>query len=191
MMSIIETRDLVKTYGQKQTLVEALKPTRLSVSRGEFAAVMGRSGSGKSTLLHLLGGLETPTGGEVFIEGISLYKLSEHQRTVLRRRRLGFVFQFFNLVQELTAYENILLPLLLDGQKPDEAYLNDVIDTLGLRDRLTHLPGALSGGQQQRVAIARALVTKPAVVLCDEPTGNLDGKSAQEILEFLRLSQRK
>ena len=190
-MSIIQTKDLCKTYGQKQLKVEALKPTNLVIEQGEFVAVMGRSGSGKSTLLHLLGGLETPTSGDVLIEGLSLYGLKERERTVFRRRRLGFVFQFFNLVQELTAYENILLPLMLDGQTPDEGYVKDVIDTLGLQGRLHHLPGALSGGQQQRVAIARALITKPAVVFCDEPTGNLDGKSAQEILTFLRLSQKK
>ena len=190
-MPLIETKGLCKTYGQKQTKVEALKPAGLIIEKGEFVAVMGRSGSGKSTLLHLLGGLETPTAGEALIEGISLYDLKEQARTVFRRRRLGFVFQFFNLVQELTAYENILLPLLLDGQKPDETYLKDIIDILSLGDRLHHLPGALSGGQQQRVAIARALVTKPAVVLLDEPTGNLDGKSSQEILAFLRLTKQK
>ena len=190
-MPIIETKKLSKTYGQKQLKVEALKSTNLTIEQGEFVAVMGRSGSGKSTLLHLLGGLETPTSGEVLIEGIPLYGLKERERTVFRRRRLGFVFQFFNLVQELTAYENILLPLMLDGQMPDNNHVKDVIGTLGLEDRLHHLPGALSGGQQQRVAIARALVTKPAVVFCDEPTGNLDGESSQEILTFLRLSQQK
>ncbi len=190
-MPVIETKSLCKTYGQKQLRVEALKATDMAIEPGEFVAVMGRSGSGKSTLLHLLGGLETPTSGEVLIEDIALYSLRERERTVFRRRRLGFVFQFFNLVQELTAYENILLPLMLDGQAPDEDYVKDVIHTLGLTDRLYHLPGALSGGQQQRVAIARALVTKPAVVFCDEPTGNLDGKSSQEILTFLRLTRQR
>lgn len=190
-MPVIETKNLSKTYGQKQLRVEALKSTDMAIEPGEFVAVMGRSGSGKSTLLHLLGGLETPTSGEVLIEGISLYGLKERERTVFRRRRLGFVFQFFNLVQELTAYENILLPLMLDGQTPDDAYVKDVIGTLGLTDRLHYLPGALSGGQQQRVAIARALISKPAVVFCDEPTGNLDGKSSQEILTFLRLTRQR
>jgi putative ABC transport system ATP-binding protein len=190
-MPFIETKGICKTYGQKQTKVEALKPAFLTIEQGEFVAVMGRSGSGKSTLMHLLGGLEIPTAGEVVIEGVSLYEIKEQARTVFRRRRLGFVFQFFNLVQELTAYENILLPLLLDGQKPDEDYLKDIVDTLNLGDRLHYLPGALSGGQQQRVAIARALVTKPAAVLLDEPTGNLDGKSAQEIMAFLRITKQK
>ena len=188
---LLQTKGLSKAYGKGEGQVVALKGCSLCFGEGSFTAVVGRSGSGKSTLLHLLGGLDTPTAGSVELEGRDIYRLSDSERTIFRRRRIGFVFQFYNLMPELTAYQNILLPIQLDNRKADKAYLDEVISLLGLGDRLSHYAGELSGGQQQRVAIARSLITKPAVLLADEPTGNLDGKSGAEVLELLHLSRRR
>ena len=188
---LVQTKGLSKTYGKGENEVQALKECHLCFAEGSFTSIVGRSGSGKSTLLHLLGGLDTPTTGSVEIEGRDIYRLSDSERTIFRRRRVGFVFQFYNLMPELTAYQNILLPMQLDNRKVDKAYLDEVISLLGLEDRLSHYAGELSGGQQQRVAIARALITQPAVLLADEPTGNLDGKSGAEVLELLHLSRKR
>ena len=188
---LVQTKGLSKTYGKGENEVQALKACHLCFAEGSFTSVVGRSGSGKSTLMHLLGGLDMPTAGNVEIEGRDIYQLSDSERTIFRRRRVGFVFQFYNLMPELTAYQNILLPMQLDNRKVDKAYLDEVISLLGIGDRLSHYAGELSGGQQQRVAIARALITKPAVLLADEPTGNLDGKSGAEVLELLHLSRKR
>ena len=188
---LVQTRGLSKTYGKGENEVQALKECHLCFTEGSFTSIVGRSGSGKSTLMHLLGGLDAPTTGSVEIEGRDIYRLSDSERTIFRRRRVGFVFQFYNLMPELTAHQNILLPMQLDNRKVDKAYLDEVISLLGLGDRLSHYAGELSGGQQQRVAIARALITKPAVLLADEPTGNLDGKSGAEVLERLHLSRKR
>jgi putative ABC transport system ATP-binding protein len=188
---IMETVSLTKTYGRGEYKVQALYDCDISFAQGSFTAIVGRSGSGKSTLLHLLGGLDSPTNGQVLLERQDIYSLNDTQRTITRRRRIGFVFQFFNLLPELTAYQNILLPIHLDGRKPDKNYIDEIIDTLGLGDRLGHYAGELSGGQQQRVAIARALATKPAVILADEPTGNLDGRSGKEVMGLLHLLRQR
>jgi putative ABC transport system ATP-binding protein len=185
-MNIVSTEDLRRTYGEGETAVHALAGVTLDFPQAQFTAIMGPSGSGKSTLMHLLAGLDTPTSGSVTIEGEELSRLDDKGLTKLRRDRLGFVFQAFNLVPVLTAEENITLPLTLAGRKPDQAWLDQLIDTVGLRDRLTHRPSELSGGQQQRVALARALVHRPAVVFADEPTGNLDSHSSEEVLRLLR-----
>jgi putative ABC transport system ATP-binding protein len=185
-MNIVSTADLRRTYGEGETAVHALAGVTLHFPAGQYTAIMGPSGSGKSTLMHLLAGLDRPTSGSVEIEGQDLSKLDDAGLTRLRRDRLGFVFQAFNLVPVLTALENITLPLTLAGRKPDEAWLNELIETVGLRDRLTHRPSELSGGQQQRVAVARALVHRPAVLFADEPTGNLDSHSSEEVLGLLR-----
>ena len=185
-MNIVSTADLRRTYGEGETAVHALAGVTLSFPAGQFTAIMGPSGSGKSTLMHLLAGLDSPTSGSVVIDGQELAGLGDKGLTRLRRDRLGFVFQAFNLVPVLTALENITLPLTLAGREPDQAWLDKLIDTVGLRDRLTHRPSELSGGQQQRVAIARALVSRPSVVFADEPTGNLDSKTGGEILDLLR-----
>jgi putative ABC transport system ATP-binding protein len=185
-MNIVSTADLRRTYGEGETAVHALAGVTLDFPAGQFTAIMGPSGSGKSTLLHLLAGLDRPTSGSVEIEGHELSKLDDAGLTRLRRDRLGFVFQAFNLVPVLTALENITLPLTLAGRKPDQAWLDELIETVGLRDRLTHRPSELSGGQQQRVAVARALVHRPAVLFADEPTGNLDSHSSEEVLGLLR-----
>lgn len=190
MAVILKTQELGMTYGRGDAAVHALHPTNLTVEEGELLAIMGPSGSGKSTLLHLLGGLGQPTHGKVYLKDHDIYSLPDRQLSMLRRRRFGFVFQFFNLVQELTAYENIVLPILMDGRKVDPSHVQSLVELLGIGDRLQHLPNALSGGQQQRVAIARALAVKPAVVFADEPTGNLDGKAGREVMELLRLTQR-
>lgn len=190
-MSILITENLSKTYGSGPTAVEALKPASIRVEAGEFVAVAGASGSGKSTLLHLLGGLESPSGGRVILDGSDLYSLKEEELAVLRRRKIGFVFQFYNLIPVLTAEENITLPLILDNKPVDRGYIDELIHLLGLEQRRRHLPGALSGGQQQRVSIARALSNKPSIILADEPTGNLDNKSSREVLSLLRLSVQK
>lgn len=190
-MSILVTENLSKTYGSGATAVEALKPANITVEQGEFVAVVGASGSGKSTLLHLLGGLDRPSAGRVILDGNDVYSLPEEDVAVLRRRKLGFVFQFYNLIPVLTAEENITLPLLLDSKPVDREYIDELINLLGLDQRRAHLPGALSGGQQQRVSIARALANKPSVILADEPTGNLDNRSGQEVLALLRMSVRK
>ncbi len=192
MNAVLQAKNLSKIYGRGESEVRALNRCDLTFEEGGFTAIVGRSGSGKTTLLHLLGGrLDMPTTGTVLLEGRDIYALSDKQRTILRRRRIGFVFQFYNLVPELTAWQNIVLPLNLDGRRPDAEYLNAVVETLGLTERLGHFAGELSGGQQQRVAIARALASKPAVILADEPTGNLDGRSGGEVLELLHLSRRR
>ena len=185
-MEILRCEALSKVYRSGESKVIALDQVSLSLAQGSFTAVTGPSGSGKSTLLHLLSGLDHPSGGRVIYQDADLYKYRDNQLSVLRRRRFGFVFQSYNLVRELTGWENILLPVMLDGRRVDEAYLNRIIDLLGIRDRLSHLPGAMSGGQQQRIAIARALANKPAILFADEPTGNLDGKSGREVLTLLR-----
>ncbi len=185
-MEILRCEALSKVYRSGESKVIALDQVSLSLAQGSFTAITGPSGSGKSTLLHLLSGLDHPSGGRVIYQEADLYKYRDNQLSVLRRRRFGFVFQSYNLVRELTGWENILLPVMLDGRRVDEAYLNRIIDLLGIRDRLSHLPSAMSGGQQQRIAIARALANKPAILFADEPTGNLDGKSGREVLTLLR-----
>ena len=190
-MNILQTKNLTKYYGTEKNQVKALDGVDLIVTRGEFVAVVGTSGSGKSTLLNMLGGLDTPTGGEVEVEGIPLSNLSDDKLTVFRRRQIGFVFQSYNLVPMLNVYENITLPIQLDGAKIDEKYIEEILRLLHLDDRSTHLPNALSGGQQQRVALARALATKPSIILADEPTGNLDSKTTMEVMGLLKLSAER
>ncbi len=185
-MNIIECVNLKKEYLSGENVVHAVDDVTVAFEQGEFCAVTGPSGSGKSTFLHVLSSLENPTSGEVIYNGTKLSDYNDNQLSVLRRRRFGFVFQAYNLVQELTGYENILLPIMLDKKKPDDAYIKKVIDVLGIEDRLEHLPSALSGGQQQRIAIARALANKPSILFADEPTGNLDGKSGREVLSLLK-----
>ncbi len=185
-MSIIECKNLTKEYLSGENVVVALNDVTVSFEKGEFVAITGPSGSGKSTFLHCLSSLENATSGEVIYNNESLKSYNDNQLSILRRRRFGFVFQAYNLVEELTGYENILLPIMLDKKKPDEEYLKKIIDILGIEDRLSHLPSALSGGQQQRIAIARALANKPTILFADEPTGNLDGKSGREVLSLLK-----
>lgn len=190
-MEIVRTENLSKVYYEGSNKVEALKNINLSINKGEFVAIVGPSGSGKSTLLHLLGGVDKPTEGKVYINNVDIYSLSEKDLAIFRRRQVGLIFQFYNLLPVLTAEENITLPLILDDKKPDEDFKSDLIKTLGLEERKNHLPSQLSGGQQQRVSIGRAMMYKPAVVLADEPTGNLDSKNSKEIMELLRLSVKK
>ena len=190
-MAILETKDLKKYYGSGDTLVKALDGVNLSVENGEFVAIVGTSGSGKSTLLHMLGGLDRPTSGTVTVGGKDIFSLKDEELTIFRRRKIGFVFQAYNLVPVLSVYENIVLPIQLDGGKVDEAYVNQVIHTLGLEAKLQNLPNQLSGGQQQRVAIARALATKPAILLADEPTGNLDSRTSQDVLSLMKTTGQK
>jgi putative ABC transport system ATP-binding protein len=185
-MQILQCCNLYKAYQSGENAVHALRDITVGFEQGEVCAVRGPSGSGKSTLLHILGGLEYPTSGNVLYQNEDLFSYNDNQLSILRRRRFGFVFQAYNLVQELTAYENILLPVLLDKKKPDEKYISMLIELLGIGDRLHHLPSALSGGQQQRVSIARALANKPAILFADEPTGNLDGKTGREVLSLLK-----
>lgn len=187
-MNILEAKNISRVYGQKN-LFTALHKTNLEIKQGTFTAIVGRSGSGKSTLLHILGGLDEPTTGKVTLEGQDIFSLSDKHNAKLRRTRIGFVFQFYNLISELTVYENIVLPIHLDGKKEDRAYIEELIEVLGLKSKQDALPQTLSGGQQQRVAIARALANKPAVLLADEPTGNLDKKSGDEVMELLRLTR--
>ena len=187
-MKILETKDLKKYYSSGDTQVKALDGVDLSIEEGEFAAVVGTSGSGKSTLLHMLGGLDYATSGMVTVAGKKIFDLNENDLTIFRRRQIGFIFQSYNLVPILSVYENIVLPMELDGRRVDKNFLNRIVQILGLEQKLDNLPGQLSGGQQQRVAIARALVTKPAIVLADEPTGNLDSKTTQEVLGLLKLT---
>ncbi len=190
MDEVIQIKGLNKTYGKGETAVQALKSISISIKRGDFVAIIGPSGSGKSTLLHMIGGLDTPTQGKVLLDNEDIYKMDDTHLSILRRRRLGFVFQSYNLVPVLTVYENVLLPVLLEGKAWDQGYIDEIVKLLGIEKRLSHLPGALSGGQQQRVAVARALANKPAVILADEPTGNLDTKTGKEVLELLRIVQR-
>lgn len=185
-MTVIECKNLTKEYISGESIVKAVDDISLKFEKGEFCAVTGPSGSGKSTFLHILSSLENPTSGQVVYGEKDLFSYNDNQLSILRRRRFGFVFQSYNLVQELTGYENIILPIMLDRKKVDEKYIDEIIDLLGIRDRLEHLPSALSGGQQQRVAIARALANKPSVLFADEPTGNLDGKSGREVLSLLK-----
>ena len=187
-MKILEVKDLRKIYGKGETLVKALDGVSFSVEKGEFLAVVGTSGSGKSTLLHMMGGLDIPTGGKVLIDGKDLSSMKEEELTIFRRRNIGFVFQSYNLVPMLNVMENITLPLGLHGKKPDREYLENVIGMLGLEKKKNSLPSQLSGGQQQRVAIARALAAKPAILLADEPTGNLDSRTSQDVLSLLRIT---
>ena len=190
-MTILETKDLRKVYGSGDTEVRALDGVDLTVEKGEFVAVVGTSGSGKSTLLHMLGGLDRPTSGAVLVDGKDIFSLKDEELTIFRRRKIGFVFQSYNLVPVLSVYENIVLPIQLDGGKVDQSYVNQVIEALGLEQKLQNLPSQLSGGQQQRVAIARALATKPAIILADEPTGNLDSKTSQDVLSLMKVTGQK
>ena len=190
-MSILETRDLRKIYGSGDTEVRALDGVNLSVEQGEFVAVVGTSGSGKSTLLHMLGGLDRPTGGTVSVDGKDIFSLKNEALTIFRRRKIGFVFQNYNLVPVLNVYENIVLPIQLDGGRLDKGYVDEIIKTLGLENKLLNLPGNLSGGQQQRVAIARALAAKPAIILADEPTGNLDSATTLDVMSLLKTTSQK
>ena len=190
-MIILETKALHKHYGSGETEVRALDGVDLTVEKGEFAAVVGTSGSGKSTLLHMLGGLDRPTSGSVTVDGKDIFSLKDEALTIFRRRNIGFIFQNYNLVPVLSVYENIVLPIQLDGQKPDAAYVDQIIETLGLEKKLRNLPNNLSGGQQQRVAIARALAAKPAIILADEPTGNLDSKTSQDVMALLKITSEK
>ncbi len=190
-MTILETKNLQKVYGSGETAVYALRCVNLDVERGEFIAVVGTSGSGKSTLLHMLGGLDRPTAGDVMVDGKSLFTLKDEALTIFRRRKIGFVFQNYNLVPVLNVYENIVLPIQLDGNTIDENYVSEIIKTLGIESKLNNLPGQLSGGQQQRVAIARALAAKPAIILADEPTGNLDTRTSQDVMGLLKVTSQK
>lgn len=185
-MNLLEVESISKTYGAGETAVHALKDVSFSVTKGEFVAIVGESGSGKSTLLNIVGALDTPTDGRVRIDGKDAFAMQERQLTVFRRRNIGFIFQSFNLIPELTVEQNVLFPVLIDHKKPDRAYLNELLATLHLTERRGHLPGQLSGGQQQRVAIGRALFTRPAIILADEPTGNLDSRNTREVIALLR-----
>ena len=190
-MTILQTKNLKKHYGAGDTLVKALDGVNLSVENGEFVAIVGTSGSGKSTLLHMLGGLDRPTSGSVIMDGQDIFSLKDEALTIFRRRKIGFVFQAYNLVPVLSVYENIVLPIQLDGGAVDQGYVNQIIAALGLQQKLNSLPSQLSGGQQQRVAIARALATKPAILLADEPTGNLDSKTSQDVLSLMKVTGQK
>lgn len=190
-MNLLEVESLSKTYGQGETAVHALKNVSFSLPKGEYAAVVGESGSGKSTLLNLIGALDTPTAGRVLIDGRDVFAMPEHKLTIFRRRNIGFIFQAFNLIPELTVEQNIIFPLLLDYQKPDQRYLEELLTVLNLQERRHHLPNQLSGGQQQRVAIGRALITRPALILADEPTGNLDSRNSSEVIALLKEASRK
>lgn len=190
-MAILQTQNLKKVYGTGPNAVHALDGISLSVEKGEFVAVVGTSGSGKSTLLHMLGGLDRPTSGKVFVDGKDIFSLKEEALTIFRRRKIGFVFQSYNLVPVLNVYENIVLPIELDGKKIDKHFVQNILETLGLSDRQDALPSQLSGGQQQRVAIARALASSPAIILADEPTGNLDSKTSQDVLSLLKVTSQK
>ena len=191
MMAVLQTIDLKKYYGEGENQVKALDGICLEIEEGKFTAIVGTSGSGKSTLLHMLGGLDTPTYGRVIVGGKDISKMKPDELTIFRRRMIGFVFQNYNLVPILNVYENIILPIELDGNRPDKGYIDNIITLLGLEKKLTSMPNNLSGGQQQRVAIARALATKPAIILADEPTGNLDSKTSQDVLGLLKLTGNK
>ena len=190
-MIILSTENLKKTYGKGETEVKALNDVTLEVEQGEFVSIVGTSGSGKSTLLHMLGGLDRPTSGTVRVEGKDIFSLKDEELTIFRRRKIGFIFQNYNLVPSLNVYENIVLPVQLDGREPDKKYIDLIIETLGLSEKLENLSNNLSGGQQQRVAIARALASKPAIILADEPTGNLDSKTSQDVMGLLKVTSTK
>lgn len=190
-MDLLEVRNLCKTYGSGETAVNALKDVSFSVPRGEFAAIVGESGSGKTTLLNMLGALDVPTSGTVQIDGKDLFSMKESELTVFRRRNIGFIFQAFHLIPELTVEQNMIFPVLLDYQKPDRQYLEELLTILNLQQRRNHLPGQLSGGQQQRTAIGRALITRPALILADEPTGNLDSQNSSEVIALLKEASKK
>ena len=190
-MTLIEVKNLNKIYGSGEAEVKDLKNINLNIEQGKFVAIVGQSGSGKSTLLHLIGGIDIPSSGEVIIDGKNIYKLKEKELSILRRRKLGFIFQFFNLIPVLTAQENIEMPVLLDNEKIDKKYMNELLRILGLEERKNNYPSQLSGGQQQRVSIGRALANKPSIILADEPTGNLDSKNSKEVLELLKYCAKK
>ena len=190
-MDLLEVKDICKTYGNGETAVQALKHVSFSVPKGEFVAVVGESGSGKSTLLNTLGALDIPTSGKVYIDGKDIFAMKEKQLTVFRRRNIGFIFQAFNLIPELTVEQNMMFPVLLDYQKPNKKYLEELLTVLNLKERRNHLPNQLSGGQQQRVAIGRALLTRPSLILADEPTGNLDSKNSSEVIALLHEASKK
>ena len=191
MNTILKTKDLCKYYGKGENQIKAVDEVNIAIEQGEFVAIVGRSGSGKSTLLHMAGGLDTPTSGKVYLKDKDLYSMREDELAVFRRKKIGFIFQAFNLVSSLNVWENIVLPLGLDGKKVDEEFVWDIIETLALGKRTKNLPSALSGGQQQRVAIARALVTRPDIIFADEPTGNLDSKTSDEVMALLKMSAEK
>ena len=190
-MEVLKAVNLTKIYGKGENQVRALDGVSLSVEQGQFAAVVGTSGSGKSTLLHMLGGLDRPDKGKVYVDGKDIFSLKEEALTIFRRRKIGFVFQSYNLVPVLSVYENVALPVELDGKKADRAFIGEILDTLGILQKARSLPGQLSGGQQQRAAIARALASRPSILLCDEPTGNLDSRTSQDVLGLLKLSGQK
>ena len=190
-MDLLEVKNICKTYGSGETAVKALKDVSFSVPKGEFVAIVGESGSGKSTLLNMIGALDTPTSGKVLIDGRDIFAMNDRKLTIFRRRNFGFIFQAFNLIPELTVEQNIVFPALLDYQKPDKNYLEELLTVLNLKERLHHLPSQLSGGQQQRVAIGRALFTRPALILADEPTGNLDTQNTSEVITLLKKTSRK
>lgn len=191
IVEVVRMENVVKSYGEGNSRVDALKGITLSIQQGEFVSIVGVSGSGKSTLLHILGGLDRPTSGQVFIGENSIYNYSDDELSIFRRRKVGFIFQFFNLIPVLNVQENIALPTILDNEQVDMTYLDEIIETLGLQERKTHLPSELSGGQQQRVSIGRALINRPHLILADEPTGNLDTKNTKEVMDLLRLTAKK
>lgn len=190
-MDLLEVKSISKTYGSGETAVHALKKVSFSVSKGEYVAIVGESGSGKSTLLNMLGALDTPTSGKVLIDGKDIFSMKDSKLTIFRRRNIGFIFQAFNLILELTVEQNMIFPVLLDYQKPNRKYLEELLEVLNLKERRNHLPSQLSGGQQQRVAIGRALITRPSLILADEPTGNLDSQNSSEVIALLKEASRK
>ena len=190
-MDLLEVQSISKTYGSGEAAVHALKNVSFSVPKGEYVAIVGESGSGKSTLLNMIGALDNPTSGKVLIEGKDIFAMQESKRTIFRRRNIGFIFQAFNLIPELTVEQNIIFPILLDYQKPNQKYLEELLEVLNLKERRNHLPGQLSGGQQQRVAIGRALITRPSLILADEPTGNLDSQNSSEVIALLKNASKR